>query len=397
MPEILSAQSKYVVEYLNLAVAMGACANADSGATDRLGNLFGKFDRNEFENHRENAQTIEFFRRIQNGFACFSFSLNLKTSELMDRLGGQSDMAHHGDSRPKNGFDGLPSRAFGLYCRCPRFDERHRRIHRLSRRRLVAPKRQVGDNQSTFDGPRNGSRVVDDVFKVDRKRRFIAQNDVAEAVANEDHVDSGGIGDKAGRIVVSGHANRFLALSLKGAYSRSCHLLRHRREFTEGPKWGMSAIPKGTRDLVLFGLEATPDTLKLFLEKYSDSVEWDDRPDPERFTAREHLAHLSDWEEVFQRRFEQTLANGVEDLFNPDPWTLKETNSYSRSDRTQSVARFADLRKTSIKTLDALSERDWQELATHSSHGPMTLEIQAVHMLAHDGYHIRQLFTLLAP
>ena len=57
------------------------------------------------------------------------------------------------------------------------------------------------------------------------------------------------------------------------------------------------------RNYLLAGLAATPDILDALLKDAADdSPLWDARPDLERFTIREALAHLADWEPIWQAR-----------------------------------------------------------------------------------------------
>ena len=54
-----------------------------------------------------------------------------------------------------------------------------------------------------------------------------------------------------------------------------------------------------TRHYLLLDLESAPDVLARLLADMSDPAVYDRTPDPDRFTLREMVAHLADWEAVF--------------------------------------------------------------------------------------------------
>src|SRR5437879_4197786 len=62
----------------------------------------------------------------------------------------------------------------------------------------------------------------------------------------------------------------------------------------------LTMLPVFARKYVLAGLTGSPDVLEALLKDVGpNDPAWDKRPDPERFTIREVLAHLADWEGIF--------------------------------------------------------------------------------------------------
>jgi len=61
-------------------------------------------------------------------------------------------------------------------------------------------------------------------------------------------------------------------------------------------------LPERTRHYLLLDLDSAPDVLARMLQGVTDPAVFDARPDPARFTLREMVAHLADWEAVFLRR-----------------------------------------------------------------------------------------------
>ena len=60
-------------------------------------------------------------------------------------------------------------------------------------------------------------------------------------------------------------------------------------------------LPEKARFYLMKGLESAPVVIKRML-RTADSVDWDRRPDPERFSLREVLSHLADWEPIWLER-----------------------------------------------------------------------------------------------
>ena len=99
-------------------------------------------------------------------------------------------------------------------------------------------------------------------------------------------------------------------------------------------------LPERIRLYLLRGLETTPDLLDRLLGDVSDPAAYDRRPDPERFTLREVLAHLADWEEVFRRRLRQTLDEDNPKLLGLDEGKLAVERDYAHADPVECRARF---------------------------------------------------------
>ena len=88
----------------------------------------------------------------------------------------------------------------------------HRVAQRLLGRDLVGPERHVGDHQRALRRARHEARVVDHLVERHRQRRVVALHDVAERVADEQHVDAGRVEDaREGEVVGGEHRDRLAA------------------------------------------------------------------------------------------------------------------------------------------------------------------------------------------
>jgi hypothetical protein len=148
------------------------------------------------------------------------------------------------------------------------------------------------------------------------------------------------------------------------------------------------SLPPRTREHVITALGATPVVLLRLVERRpaSDPV-WEHQV-PGRFTPREHIAHMADWEEVFFERMRLTVEEDEPPVPNPDETALSIERKYSSSIPLEKVQLFAERRLKLIDFLKGREDNDWQRVGVHPKNGPMTLEAQAVHALGHDGYHL---------
>ena len=147
---------------------------------------------------------------------------------------------------------------------------------------------------------------------------------------------------------------------------------------------------------LLTALGGTPDVLDALLAKRpADDSVWDARPDPERFTLREIVAHLADWEDVFLDRLVRTRDEEAPTLPVVDPERLARERDYAHHDSHGDLARFRAGRERLVGFLSALEPAQWERAGQIVRGDPpvshnVTLEAWAVQVLAHDGYHTRQ-------
>ena len=149
-------------------------------------------------------------------------------------------------------------------------------------------------------------------------------------------------------------------------------------------------LPPRARELILTGLSAAPMVIERLL-RGATAAELDCRPDPERFTIREVVAHLADQSVVTLERFEQMLAEEHPTLLNWDESQAAVENDYAHADVAEQQVRFRDVRRRQIDLLAGLSPEAWQRTGFHTLWGTLTVEGLAIIALGHDGYHLRQI------
>ncbi len=139
----------------------------------------------------------------------------------------------------------------------------------------------------------------------------------------------------------------------------------------------------------LIALEGTPAVFARLLDGLSDR-EADLRPDPARFTLREAIAHLADWEGVFRERMQatQTQDSPVLQGYDEGQWALD--HDYAHSDWHKQLTRFATERAQTAALIRSFTPEHLARLGQHTELGPVSLQEQVLLITVHDGYHARQ-------
>lgn len=151
-------------------------------------------------------------------------------------------------------------------------------------------------------------------------------------------------------------------------------------------------LPTPARNYLLVALENTPITVSsLLADRSSENEVWDTQPEPDRFTLREIVAHVADWEDVFRDRFERTLDETNPFLSRPDLDKRAKEKGYAVADPQECLSRFRERRSESVRWLRSLTEEAWGRTAHLDRIGDLNLEGLIALMLGHDSYHVRQI------
>lgn len=149
------------------------------------------------------------------------------------------------------------------------------------------------------------------------------------------------------------------------------------------------------RDDLLKALCSSPKVIERLLRVFPKS-RLDDRPEIDRFTPREAIAHLADWEQVILDRIR--VANIRPGSPGPveDPSERALCHHYGDKDVFHEAEVFESRRRTTVEYLEMLNAVDWQKTFVHQSLGEITIEAYMVNILEHDMYHLEQLSCFLA-
>src|SRR4051795_4045891 len=100
-------------------------------------------------------------------------------------------------------------------------------------------------------------------------------------------------------------------------------------------------LPQYIRNYLIHGLNSTPDVIE-YLLKDATPEDYDRRPDPERFTIREVVAHLADWEGVWLDRATKVVTEDKPALESYDEGQWAIDHQYSTLDVKEQLAKFRD-------------------------------------------------------
>jgi hypothetical protein len=151
----------------------------------------------------------------------------------------------------------------------------------------------------------------------------------------------------------------------------------------------MQTVNEATCRYLLEGLAATPVVLAYLLDETGAEI-WDRRPDPERFTIREVVAHLADWEAISLRRLERIRAEKDPLLPDIDEGELAKRNDYAHVAVGNGLRSFQRSRTQLLKMLAQLEPSEWVRIAHHETRGRLNIQDLATIVLGHDNYHLRQ-------
>lgn len=142
------------------------------------------------------------------------------------------------------------------------------------------------------------------------------------------------------------------------------------------------------------GLELSPLAIAR-LVALIDPSRLDERPAPERFTAREGISHLADWEPIWVERFKVGLENPGGRIVAYDESQFAIDRKYAERDVNAEARRFGRGRKEVVKLVRSFQPEDWKKTIDHPERGILTLEDMANMLLGHDMYHVEHLTLFL--
>jgi Protein of unknown function (DUF664). len=149
--------------------------------------------------------------------------------------------------------------------------------------------------------------------------------------------------------------------------------------------------PEHTLRYLKSGLEAAPLLLEHLLAGVTEA-EIDFRPDPDRFTLREVVAHLADWEPIWLGRMEVMVQQEDPHLPGYDEGQFALDHDYAHAELAGQLATFREARARTVAFLSALPRAEWTgRTGRHDEWGRVTIYDLAALVCGHDGYHLRQI------
>ena len=142
------------------------------------------------------------------------------------------------------------------------------------------------------------------------------------------------------------------------------------------------------------GLPVTASVMRKFMDRM-DAATIDSATHPYRFSPREVVAHMADWEPRLLQRMKTAAVQPGGGVEAYDEGQLAEQNAYANSDWRNQLDAFENSRKETIAFLKGLPNEDYDKHFVHPERGDVTIEDQAAMMLGHDLYHLDQLSEVM--
>ncbi|MBX3096255.1 MAG: DinB family protein [Fimbriimonadaceae bacterium] len=125
--------------------------------------------------------------------------------------------------------------------------------------------------------------------------------------------------------------------------------------------------------------------------------DYDRRTDPSRFTLREAIAHLADWEPILRGRIESALQSPGSTIQALDESERAESQNYHATDPVEQAEKWQLERDETVSLLDGLTADQHELTVIHPERGPMSVADMMNMLVGHDAYHVVHLTEFLNP
>lgn len=142
-------------------------------------------------------------------------------------------------------------------------------------------------------------------------------------------------------------------------------------------------------------LQSQTPTILAELVRQASHEQLTTRPDKDKWSIAEILAHLAEDEIATAWRYRQMLEHSGLELggFDQDLWA--QVGSYGSRVPHESLALFRLLRNVNLQFLQQITSDQWECFGVHVERGRITIRDLAVHMAGHDANHIEQIRRIL--
>ncbi|QYK58448.1 MAG: DinB family protein [Fimbriimonadaceae bacterium] len=118
---------------------------------------------------------------------------------------------------------------------------------------------------------------------------------------------------------------------------------------------------------------------------------WDAPTHPGRFTPREVLAHLADWEPILFDRMKTAVASPGARVTAYDEGERAIEQGYKDWPADASLVSWAETRSETVAWLERLGPEQWKLSVEHPEKGAMSVYDMANMFMGHDLYHLDQI------
>lgn len=118
---------------------------------------------------------------------------------------------------------------------------------------------------------------------------------------------------------------------------------------------------------------------------------WDEASGTDRFTPREVVAHLADWEPIFLSRMQTAINSPGSTIISLDEGELAKKHNYAGQSVEECLSRFRRARMDTVAWLQGLSGEQFRRTVAHPERGTMSVDDIIGYLYGHDAYHVEQL------
>ena len=119
------------------------------------------------------------------------------------------------------------------------------------------------------------------------------------------------------------------------------------------------------------------------------SEQLDARPVPGKWSTREVVCHIADFELIYGDRMKRVIAEDEPTLFGCDPDVFATRLAYSSRDIEEELTIIDVTRSQMARILQTLKPQDFERTGRHSEDGPLTLETLLKRITGHIPHHVR--------
>ncbi len=148
-------------------------------------------------------------------------------------------------------------------------------------------------------------------------------------------------------------------------------------------------------DFALHALQSGPRIVERVLRVFPHD-RLDDRFDHDRFTAREVVAHLADYEQTVLDRVRVANNTPGREVPDYDPDAHAETHGFANKQVFHEAEVFESRRGMTIEYLQQLSDADYDKSFKRADGREFTIREYMNHILRHDLNHLEQISLYLA-
>lgn len=145
---------------------------------------------------------------------------------------------------------------------------------------------------------------------------------------------------------------------------------------------------------LISALELGPVVVTRILERIPEE-RMDVAAEEGRFTPRQVIAHLADWEPIDRERILSGVNNPGSTIQPFDEMEMAIRNHYSDADVAERCEMLSRERAKTVELIKGLKADDWAKTVHHPERGTLNVADLCNLVVGHDMYHIEQLTASL--